>query len=240
MRIGILICDDVNPLLREVHSSYEVMFTEHFNRVDPECELKFYRVIDGELPQQLDECEGYITSGSKYGVNDDYPWIQALEQFVRRLKSEAVPYVGICFGHQMLAKALGGEVTLAPVGWGVGVHYAHIFNNKPWMQPAKGEIKLLVSHKDQISSLPEHAQVLAGSNFCPTAMMQIGETMLGIQGHPEFCKQYSQDLMNVRRDIIPPDVIEMGMRSLNEDIDGNLVTGWILSFIRQANKRTKE
>lgn len=120
MRIGILICDDVNPLLQDVHKSYEVMFTEHFGRVDPECELAFYRVIDGELPTHPDECQGYITSGSKYGVNDDFPWIRQLEQFVRQLKAESVPYVGICFGHQMLARALGGEVTLAPVGWGVG------------------------------------------------------------------------------------------------------------------------
>ncbi len=235
MRIGILICDDVNPLLQDVHKSYEVMFTEHFGRVDPECELAFYRVIDGELPTHPDECQGYITSGSKYGVNDDFPWIRQLEQFVRQLKAESVPYVGICFGHQMLARALGGEVTLAPVGWGVGVHAAHVFKTQPWMQPEKHDIKLLVSHKDQISSLPEGADVLAGSAFCPTAMMQIGATMLGIQGHPEFCKQYSRDLMNVRRNIIPAEIVETGIHSLSEEIDGNLVTKWLLSFIRHAN-----
>lgn len=66
-------------------------------------------------------------------------------------------------------------------------------------------------------------------------MMQIGATMLGIQGHPEFCKQYSRDLMNVRRNIIPAEIVETGIHSLSEEIDGNLVTKWLLSFIRHAN-----
>ncbi|UXI04337.1 glutamine amidotransferase-related protein [Photobacterium sp. TY1-4] len=235
MKIGILQCDDVTAELQPQHNNYPAMFKSLLHQQDETLELVFYRALDGELPQDVDECDVYMTTGSRHSVNDPFPWIDDLLGFIRELHQQQKKLVGICFGHQLIAKALGGEVIQAPQGWGVGVATHEMRQTPDWLNEGTTvpeTLSLVVSHQDQVAKLPEHTQVLAGSTFCPNAMIQVGQHLLGIQGHPEFSKAYSKDLMHFRQHLLPPQVLDDGLTSLAKPVDSERVTGWILDFLR--------
>ncbi|PMR73380.1 glutamine amidotransferase-related protein [Billgrantia endophytica] len=234
MRIGLLQCDDVAPELREVHGNYPDMFEALFHRVDPALELRVWRCVDGEIPDDLDAVDAWMTTGSKFGVNDGLEWVDALCAFVRELWTAGKPLVGICFGHQLMAKALGGEVIKSPRGWGVGMSFNRVEARAGWMEPWQPGLNLLVSHQDQVNGLPPDTRVLAGSDFCPTYLMQVGGHFLGVQGHPEFTKPYSRDLMSLRRELVGSERVREGDASLSSPVDDVLMARWILNFLRRA------
>ncbi|MFN3984990.1 MAG: type 1 glutamine amidotransferase [Rhodocyclaceae bacterium] len=232
MKIGILQCDDVMERLQPAHGNYPEMITALLHEQDPELVVRSYASHRGDLPARLDECDGYLTTGSRFGVNDGLPWIDALRGFVADLHAAHHPLVGICFGHQMMAVALGGEVRKSDKGWGVGMSFNEIVARKPWMEPYQPSLDLVVSHQDQVTRLPPDAEILARSAFCPYYMVQYGNHFLGVQGHPEFCKSYSCDLMQARRGIIPEARIREGLASLSAEVDDRLMMRWILRFLR--------
>ncbi|KXO12653.1 Para-aminobenzoate synthase, amidotransferase component [Moritella sp. JT01] len=234
MKLGILQCDDVRSSLQPDFGHYASMFETLFQQTDEVLELRFYLVINGQFPQHIDECDVYVCSGSKWGVNDDDLWIRQLEDFIRALYAGSKGLVGICFGHQLIAKALGGEVEKSPLGWGVGIAHANVLAEPSWMQPKQDNIALIVCHQDQVCKLPRNATVLMSNDFCPYSMFQVDSHFLGLQGHPEFTALYSEALMDQRRDIIPADTIELAVKSLSYQADDKLITKWILAFLRQT------
>lgn len=234
MKIGILQCDDVSDELRAEFGNYPAMFELKLSEVEPGFRFVTYRVMDGELPRSVDECDGYITTGSRFGANDDLPWIGRLEAFVSDLAAAEKKFVGICFGHQVLARALGGEVEVSGRGWAVGINTNQVDVEKAWMNPAREALKLVVSHRDQVCKLPQGFEVLASSSFCPYYMLQYGEHMMSIQGHPEFSKAYSSALMDKRAASIPAQCIRDGKASLAELADDSLVMRWIANFFQNG------
>ena len=234
MRIGLLQCDDVAPELREAHGNYPEMFATLFHRVDPSIEFVVWRCLDGQIPDDIDAVDAWMTTGSKHGVNDGLAWVDDLCGFVRRLWEAGKPLVGICFGHQLMAKALGGEVVKSPKGWGVGMSFNRVETRAEWMEPWQPSLDLLVSHQDQVSELPAQTRVLAGSDFCPFYLIQIGEHFLGVQGHPEFAKPYSRDLMALRSGLVGEERVREGEASLSAPVDDTLMARWILNFIHLA------
>lgn len=234
MRIGLLQCDDVDPALQARHGNYPAMFERLFHAVDASLEFVVWRCLDGELPDDIDAVDAWLTTGSRSGVNDGDAWIEALCVWVRELWAARKPLVGICFGHQLIARALGGEVAKHQRGWGVGVSFNQVTQYAEWMVPQAVGLDLVVSHQDQVVTLPPETRVLAGSDFCPYYLMQVGECFLGVQGHPEFSKAYSADLMARRRGKIPDNRVREGLASLQAPVDDLQVVGWILAFMRQA------
>lgn len=235
MKIGILQCDDVTEELQVEFGNYPAMFETMLGEIAPDMQFVTYRVVAGVFPKSLHDCDGYITTGSRYGVNDDLPWIDTLEEFVAALAQETIKFVGICFGHQVLAKVLGGEVTESDRGWAVGVSINRIGLQKEWMSPAQKMLNLVVSHHDQVSSPPPGIEVLASSDFCPYYMFQYGEHMMSVQGHPEFSKAYSDALMDRRVNLLPAARIRDGKASLTEAVHDRLMMHWIVNFFRQES-----
>ncbi|MGF1727096.1 glutamine amidotransferase-related protein [Photobacterium nomapromontoriensis] len=238
MKLGILLCDDVRPELQTCHGNYPEMFTRLFERIDTDVKLHFYRVTDGQYPQSLDECDAYLASGSRFSVYNESRWITVFKAFINRLYRQKIPFVGICFGHQMLAWALGGEVTRSINGWGIGVHQANIVRHQitqhRWLADIPSPFSLLVSHQDQITEPPLHTTVLASSDFCPYAMILVGDHSLGIQGHPEFTPEYSHDLITLRQSNYSVATFQTAIASLEYPTDHDLLTRGILRFIRSC------
>lgn len=236
MILGILLCDDVRESLQADHGNYPEMFTQLFEQVDTRLQLRFYRVIDGQYPESLDECDGYLIGGSRFSVYDNTRWIVTLTAFVQRLSQQHIPMVGICFGHQMLAWALGGDVTRSDNGWGIGVHQAtfnaHEALQHSWLPEALDKYALVVSHQDQVITLPPHATLLAGSPFCPNAMILVGDYCLGIQGHPEFTTHYSQDLITLRHALYPEKTANNALNSLLAHTHHLDIAQVIISFVK--------
>ena len=234
MNIGLLGCDDAPERLRHIAGGYREMFEALLKPHVPALELEWFDVVKGELPATPDTCDAYICTGSRYSVYDEHAWIAALKNYVRQLHAARKPFVGICFGHQILAQALGGEVTPAEQGWGVGIHEMQILEPEPWMQPAQSELKLQYMHADQVQRMPHGSVVLAAAAHCPVAMFRVGETMLGIEGHPEFPSAYVEALVRIREERIGAARAQAALASLATPADDALAARWIANFLMIA------
>lgn len=237
-RLGILQCDEVSAELRAEFGDYPAMFIRELAPLRPDWSYRTYRVFEGELPERIDECEAYLATGSSFGVNDDVDWIRALASFVRLLAQERAPYVGVCFGHQMLASALGGRVATAKVGWGVGVHSVVHPDISVGSIRLPSETRLIVSHQDQVVETPPGMEILGGSDFCQVSWSHYGDTMLGIQGHPEFTADYAKALMETRRELIEEDAYRFALASLKLEPDARLTFDIIVRFVEEAIERS--
>ena len=232
MKIGILKTDTVREELVDEFGEYPQMFERLLLAADPALEFVVYDAEQGQLPEDLDEADAWLITGSKCSVYEDKPWIHQLQALVQRLHQARKKLIGICFGHQLVAQALGGETEKSSKGWGVGVHAATFDERPDWFDGAASKFRLLVSHQDQVTKVPDGAQVLAGSDFCENAVYQVGEHILTFQGHPEFVAEYSHNLLNIRREMIGEDNYRNGMASLSQPLDRDRVAHWILNFIR--------
>jgi GMP synthase-like glutamine amidotransferase len=232
MKLGILKADAVRPEWVPEFGEYPDMFIALLRQADPELEFAIYDVEEGQYPADIDEVDAYLITGSKSGVYEDKPWINRLMAFVRELHQRRKKLVGICFGHQLVAQALGGRVEKSPKGWGVGLH-THRFHTAPaWHDQDDMDLDILVSHQDQVLEVAEDAQVLAGSEFCENAVCQIGDHILTFQGHPEFVPGYANAIMLYRREIIGEEAYEKGIDSLRDTHEGERVARWIINFLR--------
>lgn len=232
MKIGILQADHVSEPLREVHGDYDAMFQVLLGEVDPTLTYAVYPVVDGVFPASTAECDAWLITGSRYGTYDDEPWIGQLRDFIRHIVGDGGRVVGICFGHQLLADALGGESGKSAKGWGVGLQRWEPFAAVLDDELVPTGLKLLASHQDQVRRLPAEAIRIAGSAFCENAAFRIGDQVLAFQGHPEFTRAYSRDLMNLRRGRIPDEVVDAGLASLQDAPDRAEVAAWMVRFLR--------
>jgi GMP synthase-like glutamine amidotransferase len=230
MNIGILQCGHVREQFVAEHGKYPAMFSALLKQADPTLTFTLYDTENNEFPSNIDACDAYLITGSRHCVNDDFSWINDLEHFVRQLHQAQKKVIGICFGHQLIAKALGGKVIKSPNGWGIGMSKNKIMQKKPWMNPAPEQFTLPMSHQDQVVELPPEAEVIASNDFCPFYMMQIGNN-LTVQGHPEFSKAYAQALIEFRKDILDTQRYEKGIASLQWDKDDAVFAKWIVNFL---------
>lgn len=234
MKIGILQCDDVMVTLQAAHGNYPEMFMRLLHSVDPELSFQVWRCHEGQIPDANVEVDAWLITGSKYGVNDGLQWVNQLCDLIRQLYALRKPVIGVCFGHQLITHALSGLVKRNPKGWGVGVSTNTVSTQLPWMKPWQPELNLIVSHQDQVVSLPANTITLAGSSFCTYYLIQIGTTFLGLQGHPEFTTAYAADLMEYQRKYIPEDRIKMSLASLSTPQDAEIMAKWMLNFMAQS------
>jgi GMP synthase-like glutamine amidotransferase len=235
MRIGILEAGRPSPALMETHGDYRAMFRRLLADSMAEAEFVDYAAIDGHLPRALDEADGWLVTGSAYSVYDPDPWIGALKKRVREAVDRGQPVFGICFGHQLVAEIMGGTVEKAAAGWGVGVHDYAITETADWMTGATtGErFSTLVSHQDQVTRPPPGATLLASSDFCPYAMLEILPNAATLQSHPEMPPAYCADLYESRRERIGDARVDEAMASLGRPLDSDRVAQWIGDFFRK-------
>ncbi len=233
MKIGILKTDAVRPEWVPDFGEYPDMFIALLAREDPSLEFAVYDVEEGVYPEDIDEVDAYLITGSKSSVYEDKAWIQQLMVFVRELHARKKKLVGICFGHQIVAQALGGKTEKSTKGWGQGLHTHTFVETPPWHDGGSPDLQILVSHQDQVVKNAEGARVLAASEFCENAVVQIGEHILTFQGHPDFVPGYSSEIMDYRREMIGDEVYETGMASLQQSPEGDRVARWILNFLKQ-------
>ncbi|KQS33339.1 glutamine amidotransferase-related protein [Dyadobacter sp. Leaf189] len=230
MKVGLLECDHVRDDLTHIAGDYRQMFPALFSQVAPNWEFVFYDVCNGIFPASVHECDLYISTGSKSSVYDQEDWISLLKVFINDLYRSEKKYVGICFGHQMLAEALSGKVVKGSPGWCVGVHSFSLIQNEEWMKPEMEDFNLLMMCQDQVVQMPPSSTLLAKTADCPVGMFQVGSHMLGIQAHPEFPVPYNRALMELRVERIGQAKVDAGIASLALPTHELTIATWIKNF----------
>ena len=165
-------------------------------------------VVDGDFPDGPDVCDGWLITGSKHGAYEDLPWIPPLESLIRDVYRAGRPLVGICFGHQLIAQALGGQVEKFDGGWVVG-RQTYDWDGE--------EVSLNAWHQDQITRRPDGAEVVATSSFCENAALVYDNRIFTVQAHPEFGDPMIDGLIRARAGTVPPDRIEAAKANLGRD-----------------------
>lgn len=129
---------------------------------------------------------GFIMTGSSASVTERAPWMLRAEAHLRAIAAANVPLFGICFGHQMIAQALGGEVVKNPLGREVGSVFLDRLAIDPILSDLPARFSVNTTHVDTVSRLPSGARLLASTALEPTAAFAIGETIRAVQFHPEL------------------------------------------------------
>lgn len=233
MKLAILETDILYDSLRPTYTGYGAMFETLLHSAGSTWQASIYSVIEGHYPADINDYQAYLITGSKYDSFADDAWIAQLRGYVQRLFEAGKPMVGICFGHQLLAHALGGRAGRCDAGWGLGV-MQYQMDHQPDFVDTDEPVQLIVSHQDQVLSLPPGAKRLLSNDFCPNAAFYIPERVLAIQGHPEFNVEYAQALLNIRAPEFTTDFVENVRRTYRIPHHGERVGRWMRRFIEES------
>ncbi len=185
-----------------------------------------FSVVDGDFPDGPTQCDGWLITGSKHGAYEDHPWIAPLETLIRDVYRIESPMVGVCFGHQIIAQALGGKVEKFADGWAVG---RTIYD---W----QGEqVALNAWHQDQVVTRPADAKPVASNAFCENAALVYGNKVFTVQAHPEFNSDVIDGLIRTRGGTVPADLIDAARANLDKDVANADLARQIGAFFKGAS-----
>lgn len=236
MRLTILETGRAPGKLSEVYPRYADMFTTLLSKADPFLRFEPVAVLDGEALPDPASCEAILITGSPFGVYDSTPWIDPLRGFIRGAFAARRPMLGVCFGHQIIADAMGGDVRKSPKGWGVGRHTYDVTGHRDWMNGVGPTVSLSVSHQDQVITPPTGAITLARSAHTEHAILAYDNApVITVQGHPEFSDRFVSALWSARRGkALTDEQVDAAIESLARPEDSALVGEWFARFLRSA------
>lgn len=214
--IGILETGRPPEELTDQYDYYPKMFQ---NWLKPfQANFKNYAALDGELPDSPEDCDLWVITGSRFGAYEDHDWIPPLEQFIRDCRDARQKMLGICFGHQLIAQALGGKVEKSDKGWGLGVHNYSVADWPEALGRKPTALGIQAFHQDQVTEIPAGGTRIASSDFCENAALWYPGFALTVQGHPEFSKPYASALMETRRgSVLQSDDVDQALCTMNND-----------------------
>lgn len=228
MKIGILECGHTMPEIEATHGDFPQMFARLLDGNG--FTFANYDAVNMQFPSSINDCDGWLLTGSKHGAYDDLPFIAPLEDFIREAYGAAVPLVGICFGHQIIAQALGGRVAKFKDGWALGL--------TDYQFDGVGTLKLNAWHQDQVLDVPNGAKTIAGNAFCEHAALVYGTRAFSVQPHPEFKGDIIRNYTELRRGTA--DYPDAGMDHANacaDQPDDNIaIASQIATFFKQPRE----
>ncbi|MFN3972260.1 MAG: type 1 glutamine amidotransferase [Gemmobacter sp.] len=222
MRIGILQTGQAPDALKPDTGDYPDLFQRLL--AGHGFTFQTWHVEAMSFPASVHDAEGWLITGSRHGTTEDHPFIAPLEDFIRQVYAAGVPLVGICFGHQIIAQAMGGRVERYAGGWAVG----------PTDYDFGGEVvRMNAWHRDQVVEAPQAARVIASNAFCANAAMIYDDRMFTVQAHPEFQADFVDGLLRTRGPgLVPDDLMAAARARLDGPIDSASVAGRIAAFFK--------
>lgn len=231
MRLTIIQTGDVPAPLRSRFGPYHAMFERMFDSMGLGFSYEVVTAHDNSPLPDLQHLEGIVITGSPAGVYEDHAWLPPLRKFIRGAYEAKTPMVGVCFGHQIMADALGGDVRKSEKGWGLGRHTYRVAARPDFMADAPETLSIACSHQDQVIVPPAEAEVILASDFTPNAgLFYKSGKALSFQPHPEFLDDYALALVELRRGRAPDAVVDQGAASLASPSDSERLAGYIGRF----------
>ena len=233
MKIGILNSDTVQIDGAAEFGQYPEMFSKVFWTLDPNIQFKTYEVQYNDYPQDMNECDAYLITGSKASCYDNVQWIHALKEFIKALHKNKKKLIGVCFGHQIIAEALGGSVRKSPSGWHAGVDSISLNNDALEYGDQGKKYNLVFSHQDEVKRLPRNATLIAESASCPIGMFLIENHIFCTQGHIELDKKFARMIYDFRKKQIGDSKHQHACETLDMQTDEHEIAKSLLEFLKK-------
>ncbi|ONK75399.1 uncharacterized protein A4U43_C03F16450 [Asparagus officinalis] len=197
-RFAVLLCADDSDYVKKMYGGYFEVFVGLLGEEGETWDL--FRVSSGEFPADDDVAlyDGFVITGSCNDAHGDDDWICQLLRLLRRLDSLKKKVLGVCFGHQILSRALGGKTGRAIKGWDIGITCIHPSRSNKLLSSLRipSHLPIIECHRDEVWELPPCAEVIARSERTGVEMFRYGEHVMGIQGHPEYTKDILLSLID--------------------------------------------
>lgn len=234
MHIAILMTNTDESEFAQLHPKDGEKWIELLSKKRPDWAYTVFSVKDGKFPKKLDMFDGFVITGSPASVQDEAPWMKKLADLIRKLHAQKRPLFGACFGHQAIAKALGGKIGTNPDGWVFGSTEMEITAAAPWVEVKR--FWLYGAHIEQVTQMPEGAQNIMRSEGCPIGGFRIGDHIFTTQNHPEMTRAFISALIDELAQDKPADVIARARTSLRLLADGPIFASWIVRFFEHADQ----
>ena len=235
MKLTIIQTGGVPPSLRDRFGPYPAMFQRMFDEAGEPFEYETVAVYEDAPFPDAAGLEGIIITGSAAGVYDThYAWMEPLRHFIRAAYAARTPMLGVCFGHQIMADALGGDVRKSEKGWGLGRHTYAVKSRPAFLGTEAPALRIACSHQDQVITPPAEAEVFLASAFTPNAgLLYRNGAAISLQPHPEFLDDYTLALAELRRGKAPDEVVDTAVSSLTTASDSKETAGYQGAFLRR-------
>ncbi len=226
-KLGILVCGHSPDKIVDAYGRYNTLF-EKLLGTDQFSYQPFF-VVDNEIPASANDADAWLISGSRHGAYEDLPWIRPLEQLIVQIYTNRIPLVGICFGHQIMAQALGGRVVKHDGGWIAGTEqYAFTIKNET------ETVLLNAWHQDQVLDLPPDAHVIGSSETCANAALIYNDNTVSLQPHPEFEYAYMKLLLAERGHVLPTEQRQLAEQSLQMELTNKRIAKWLVQVLSKT------
>lgn len=224
MKIGILQTGLAPDDLKADFGEYPEMFATLL--ADRGFEFEAFSVVQGQFPDGPEAADGWLITGSRHGVYEDHDWLPPLEQIIRDIVSAERPIVGVCFGHQVIAKALGGVVEKYDGGWAIGPQ-TYDFD--------QGTRVIQAWHQDQVITPPDGAQTVARNDFCAHAALLYPGKAYSVQAHPEFGDGFVTGLIDKRgRGVVPDAILDAATADIGTPLHQTELADQFALFFREG------
>ena len=222
MHIGNLQCGHIPTGKGHPKQTYGDLYTEFLK--ERGLTFQTWSVVDMDFPDSPLVADGWLLSGSKHGAYEDLPFIAPLERFVRDAYAAKVPLVGICFGHQMIAQALGGKVEKFSDGWSLGRQIYDLEGKS---------VALNAWHQDQVTRTPKDARTIGSNELCKHAALAYEGRAFSVQAHPEFTDDHVSLLLDVRRAALDEDQAAAVRANLGKPLSNTELAERITAFFKE-------
>jgi GMP synthase (glutamine-hydrolysing) len=200
-------------------------------RIDP-AQTKTFRVYEKPEFPDIAEIAGVIITGSPAMVTEKCSWSEDTINWLESIKAHKFPILGVCYGHQMLATLLGGEVNWNPKGRQIGqvevsitaeMHTDRLF--AAMLTPDVKSITFMASHQQSVIKPPSEAIRLGYTTLDCNHCFSYNNHIWGLQFHPEFSAEVTREYVRVRS----TDIEKEGMdpvkllNSIEETDNGNVL-----------------